>query len=240
VDVGLAGLLAIAAVAMAAASTQTMSGFGMNLILSPVAQVVLPGSGAVRLVVGLGAVLNACLLVTGRCSILWRPALLMTAPALIATVLLGRLISDIGTRIVGVIVAAATVLAAMAMVSRRVPRLTGTTGALTAGALSGALNVVSGVSGPPVAVYAATQPWTPQQLVATVQAIFLPINVAAFVVLNATPVPSNVTVVGVAGTGAGLLVGAHLRDQVPPMLIRSAVIAIALTGAIIVLVRSVT
>jgi uncharacterized protein len=234
-----AGLLAVGVMAMVAASAQTISGFGMNLILAPAAQLVVPGAAAVRLVVGAGAILNSGLLAAGWRSILWRAVLYLAAPALGATALLGPVISHAGERPVSVAVAAVTLLAIVASAVSALPdRLTGRAGALVAGALAGALNVSSGVSGPPIAVYAAEQPWPLRQLVPTVQAVFLPINVAAFIVLRAVPLAPGIFAAGAAGTGAGLLAGTFLRDRVPAAAVRVAVLVVAAVGAIIVLVRA--
>jgi uncharacterized membrane protein YfcA len=223
---------------MIAACAQTISGFGMNLILAPAAQLLLPGAAAVRLVVGTGAILNSGLLAAGQRSVLWRPALYLAGPALAVTILLGPVIPGASSRLVSVTVAAVTILAvAVSARAALPPRLNGPAGALLAGALSGALNISSGISGPPVAVYAAAQPWPPRQLVATVQAVFLPLNIAAFIVLHHAPVPAGMFGAGTAGTGAGLLAGTFLQDRVPPGLVRIAVLIIAGAGAGTVLVR---
>ncbi len=235
-----AALTMLGAAAMLAACAQTVSGFGMNLILAPVAQLVLPGAAAVRLVTGTAALLNSALIVTGRRSILWRHVLYLAAPALAATFLLGPVIRGSGARPLGIIVAAVTIVAVAASAWVALPvRLTGPAGALVAGALSGALNVSSGVSGPPIAVYTATQPWPPRQLVATVQAVFLPANIAALIVLDAVHVSAGMFVAGAAGTGAGLLAGGFLRERIPARLVRSGVLVIAAVGAALVLARAV-
>jgi uncharacterized membrane protein YfcA len=142
------------------------------------------------------------------------------------------------TRLIGLIVAVVTLVALAASAWAAVPRpLAGPAGAVLAGALAGALNVSSGVSGPPVAAYAAAQPWPARQLVATVQAVFLPLNFAAFIVLTHVPVPLGMAGSGAVGTAAGLLAGLVLRDRVPAGLARMAVFGIAAVGAGIVLVR---
>jgi uncharacterized membrane protein YfcA len=234
-----ASWLVVGVMAMVAASAQTISGFGMNLILAPAAQLALPGAAAVRLVVGAGAILNSGLLATGWRSILWRAVLYLAVPALGATALLGPVISHAGERPVSAVVAAVTLLAAVTSAAGALPaRFTGRAGALIAGALAGALNVSSGVSGPPVAVYAAAQPWPARQLVATVQAVFLPINVAAFIVLRAVPLTPGIFAAGAAGTGAGLLAGTYLRDRIPAALVRVAVLIVAAVGAVLILVRA--
>lgn len=231
-------LAAIALVATVAAAAQSISGFGMNLILAPVAQVVLPGAAAVRLVVVLAGVLNAGVLAGARRAIRWVPALLLIVPALIATFLVGPLVSGTRSSVLGLAAGSATLLAIAATALRRLPRrLTGPGGALLAGALAGSLNVSSGVSGPPVAAYAAAQPWTAQQLVATAQAVFLPGNVAAFFALHAS-VPASLVGAGTLGTVAGTLAGVRLRGHVSPAVVRSAVLLVAAIGALLVLVRS--
>jgi hypothetical protein len=229
----------VGATAMAAAAAQTVSGFGMNLILAPVAQLALPGAAAVRLVVGAAAILNSGLLATGWRSIIWRTALYLALPALGATAALGPVISAAGQRPVTVVTAAVILLAIAASAAAAVPaRLTGRAGAVIAGLLSGVLNVSSGVNGPPVAVYAAAQPWSARELVATVQAVFLPANVAAFIVLRSVPVAPAMLGAGVAGTLAGLVAGTLLRDRVPAAAVRIGALVVAAVGAVIILVRA--
>lgn len=228
------------AVAMLAACAQTISGYGMNLILAPVAQLLLPGAAAVRLVTGSAAILNSALIAAGRRSILWRPVLFLTVPALAATFLLGPAIRGSGARSLGVVVAAVTIVAVAASAWPASPvRLSGPGGAVIAGALSGVLNVSSGVNGPPIAVYTAAQPWPPRQLVATVQTVFLPLNIAAFAVLSVAPLAAGLFCASAAGTGAGLLAGMCLRERIPVALVRWAVLCIAVTGAALVLARAV-
>lgn len=235
---GAAGLTAAGAAAMLAAFAQTISGFGMNLILAPVAQLLLPGAAAVRLVTGTAAILNSALIATSRRSILWRPVLFLAVPALAATFLLGPAIRGSGARSLGVIVAAVTIVAVVASALPASPlRLTGPGGALVAGALSGVLSVSSGVSGPPIAVYTAGQPWQPRELVATVQTVFLPVNLAAFIVLSVAPLDVGVFCASAAGTATGLLAGMLLRDRIPVTLVRWAVLGIAVIGASLVLAR---
>jgi len=118
-------------------------------------------------------------------------------------------------------------------------RATGAAGALIVGVLSGALNVSSVSAAPRSPVYAAAQPWSPAQLVATVQAVFLPVNFAVFAVLYSAPVPPGMLAVGAAGTGAGLLAGTYPRGRVPAAAIRSAVLVIAAAEASIILVKAV-
>jgi uncharacterized membrane protein YfcA len=229
----------IGVVAAFAATAQAISGFGMNLILAPVIQVVAPGPAAVRLVVGLSAILNSAVLLTTWRFILWLPALLLLTPALAATLLLGPVVSGGSSRVLGVVVAVTTLAAIAATALRRPPpSLTGRTGALAAGVLSGALNVSSGVSGPPIAAYAAAQPWTPRQVVATAQAVFLAGNVAAFIVLGGRAFRADLGYAGLAGTTAGIIVGARLRGRVPSNVVRAAVLVVAAVGAVIVLLRS--
>jgi uncharacterized protein len=117
-------------------------------------------------------------------------------------------------------------------------RLTGRAGAVIAGLLSGVLNASSGVNGPPIAVYAAAQPWSTRELVATVQAVFLPTNVAAFIVLQSVPLAPAVLGAGVAGTLAGLIAGTFLRDRVPAAAVRIGVLVVTAVRAIIILVQA--
>lgn len=227
------------AITLLAATAQTISGFGMNLLLAPVAQVIIPGTAAVRLVASLGAVLNSTVLATSWRAVLWGPAALLLTPTLVATFLIGPLLRGHGATSLAVLAAIVTLFAIAATFLRRVPqRLSGRAGAVLAGTVSGALNVSSGVNGPPVAAYAAAQTWSASQLVATAQAVFLPSNLAAFMVLDSVAIPSDLVYCGIAGTFGGVLVGACLRGRVPASVIRTAVLLAAAVGTLLVLARS--
>lgn len=230
--------VALGAVALVAAAAQTISGFGMNLLLAPVAQVIVPGTAAVRLVAGLGAVLNSTVLAASWRAVLWVPAALLLGPTLAATFLIGPLLRGHGATSLAVLAAIVTLFAIAATFLRRVPqRLSGRLGAVLAGTVSGALNVSSGVSGPPVAAYAAAQTWSAPQLVATAQAVFLPSNLAAFVVLDSAGFPPVLIFGGIAGTFTGVLVGTWLRGRLSPGPVRTGVLLAAAVGTLLVLAR---
>jgi uncharacterized membrane protein YfcA len=68
--------------------------------------------------------------------------------------------------------------------------------------------------------------------------VFLPGNVAAFIVLGGRAFRADLGYAGLAGTTAGIIVGARLRGRVPSNVVRAAVLVVAAVGAVIVLLRS--
>lgn len=228
-------------VALAAGAAQTVAGFGLSLIVAPIAQTITPGTAAVRLVVGLSAIVNAGILSRSWRQVLWAPAALIVAPTLLATLAVGPFLSGPSADVIAAVAAGVTLLAVAVTALNRTPRrMAGRAGAVFTGAVSGALNVSSGVSGPPVAAYAAAQSWPPRRLVPTVQAVFLPGNIAAFAVLGGGRVSLALGLVGALGTVAGMGVGAWARPRIRPALVRKLILIVATIGAVLVLVQVAT
>lgn len=233
-------LALLGVVCLTAGAAQTVAGFGLSLIVAPIAQTITPGAVAVRLMVGLAAIVNSGILARSWRQVLPGPAALIIAPTLVATLVVGPIISGSGSDVIGIVAAGATLLTVAVTAVGRTPRqLSGRTGAVVAGAVSGALNVSSGVSGPPVAAYAAAQSWPADRLVPTVQAVFLPGNIAAFLVLGGARIPLGLGLVGALGTIVGMGVGAWARPRIPPGVVRKLILTVATIGAVLVLVRSV-
>ena len=82
-------MAALGVVCLAAGAAQTVAGFGLSLIVAPIAQTITPGTVAVRLVVGLSAIVNSGILARSWRQVLWRPATLIIVPTLVATLIVG-------------------------------------------------------------------------------------------------------------------------------------------------------
>lgn len=231
-------MLAILLVALAAASgtgAQVTTGFGQGLLLAPVLQIAAPGAGSVRLVNALGILLNGVVLARHGRQVHRRAAVLLVVPALAATLLLEAVLGARSATVVAVLAAGATLVAVGLTALNRTPRvLTGRVGAVLAGLLCGVLTASSGTGGPPVAAHVASRRWSRESLVPTVQAVFLPANVAA--VINGHGAPSTALLAAtVAGTGFGYLVAARHGRSVRPGAVRAFVLVTAAVGSLLVI-----
>lgn len=181
---GLGGgvLVLLAAVVTVAAFVQGTSGLGFALIVAPVVGLVDPGLLPVFLLASM-IPLNLCVAWRERDSIDVRGAGWISAARLAATPLGLVLLWAVPERHLGVVVGAATVLAASA--SLLVPAFTpGRVAYVGAGAVTALTETATGVGGPPLALVYQHRP--PAELRSTVAVCFLVGEVASLGLLFAT------------------------------------------------------
>jgi uncharacterized membrane protein YfcA len=113
--------------------------------------------------------------------------------------------------------------------------------ALGAGFLAGLMGGAVGTPGPPVVLYATTQPWSPRTMKANTMAFFV-VNQGA--ILGGywwagllTREMATVTVVFLAPALAGLATGAALFGRLDPVRFRRIVFALLLVSGLVLLVR---
>lgn len=225
--------LAAAAVGVGAVS-QAVTGFGFSLVSAPflVAEATAPRGVEWNLVLSAG--LNLALLLRGYQSVRWAEVARLLAPAVVATVgfgFLARRADRMGLTVAaGVVCLVATALVATGWRRARPP---GPAGAVVAGGVSGAMNVVAGIGGPPVVIYGLTAGWPAEAARATLQAFFLGINAVAIPSLGVTSVPVVLPVALVPGIVVGVGVAGRLSEPA----VRSAVLVIAAAGSALAIVR---
>jgi uncharacterized membrane protein YfcA len=229
--------LAVAAAAVGAgAVAQAVTGFGFSLVSAPflVAAATAPRGVEWNLVLSAG--LNLVLLARGWKLVRWPEVARLLVPAVVATAGVGYLARRADhsalTVAAGVLCLLATALAATGWRRRRRP---GTAGAVTAGGISGAMNVVAGIGGPPVVVYGLTAGWPAEVARPTLQAFFLGINAVAIPSLGVTSVPPALPVALVVG----ILIGLALARRLSEPAVRSAVLIIAGAGSSLAILKGV-
>jgi hypothetical protein len=229
----------IAAVAVLLGSiSQATTGFGFSLVSAPFLVAAYGAPAGVQLNIVLSIVLNVLLVATGWRTVDRRAVGRLLAPAAVATLLIGPIIKGRDTD--GLTVAAGVLcLVGVGMVTRSWThrRLTGSAGAIVTGALSGSMNVVAGIGGPPVVLFGTTAGWSPEISRPTLQTFFLGINLVALATLGApSHLPSSVGLAMVAG----FLVGRPLVSRLHAGQVRVAVLVIAAAGSIVAIVRGLT
>jgi hypothetical protein len=106
---------------------------------------------------------------------------------------------------------------------------------ISAGAAAGAFGVAAGLSGPPLAVYAAGTAWRGPTFVPTVQAASAVTNVIAIAAAPRVEVPFSVWVSILAAVGAGAVLGGVLAPRVHARHVENAALLLAVGGAVMVI-----
>lgn len=224
----------VASVVALAAVAQSVAGFGFGLVCSSVLIAVLGHDEGLRLVITLSLVMNVTLLVQDPRNARVREAVVLALPAVLCTVplvlVLGHANSDALTVAAGTI----TVAAALALVKGlRVARLRGLTGALGAGFISAVMNVVGGLSGPSVALYAVNADWPPLTVTPTLQVFGLITNLVALSALGGPTLTGD----AVGGLLAGWVVGLIIARRLSGAHLRMGVLAVATAGGLYAVAR---
>lgn len=229
-------MVALLAVA-AGACAQAISGIGFALVCAPFLVAAEGSHQGVRLTILLSAVLNAFMVVHARRHVRIADAALLLAPAAVATGLTAVVVRRLPERTLAFAAGLVIVVAVAALASGlRVARARGRGGALVAGAVSGSMNVVSGVGGPPVALYAVNAGWPPRTARPTLQAYFFCINVVALVGLGLPDIPPALF----AAMAVGWAVGAVLDRWVPDRFATAAILTVSAAGGVVTLIRAAT
>jgi uncharacterized membrane protein YfcA len=230
--------LVVAAVLLGAVA-QSVSGIGFTLTCGPLLVSALGAADGVRLSVVLSLVVNAAVLARTYRAVDLRAALLLLVPAGIATPVWARLVRSAPPRLAAGLAGAAAVAGA-ATVARGVRwrAAGGRTGAVGAGVVSAAMNVVAGIGGPAIAVYAGNAGWPMTGMRSTAQVYFLGLNLVALVSLGPPHLAATLLVACLVALTTGLLLGALAARRVSEPVARRITLGLAATGGLVVLVRS--
>ncbi|WP_225839322.1 sulfite exporter TauE/SafE family protein [Streptomyces sp. NK08204] len=221
-----------------AASVQWLTGMGFALIAVPVLVLMLgPAQGVVLAncaagaisIVGLAAGWRRIrigamvpLVIAAACTV---PAGSWAASRISEPVLL----AGIGTLV--------TLAVALVIGGARIPALTGTRGAVTAGAVGGFMNSAAGVGGPPYSLYALNAGWELHEFVPNAQFYGIAVNIFSVAVNGVPRLSGSAWTVTVAAMVAGALIGRALAPRVRERGVRRLILALALAGGFSVLTK---
>ena len=219
---------------------QSVSGIGFSLVCGPLLVVALGPQDGVRLGVALSLVLNLVLLCRLWRQVDLRRTLLLLVPSALATPLLAVLVRDLPARAAAA-AAGLVVLVGVALLASGVrwPAARGRAGAVAAGVLGAATNVVASVAGPVVALWAANAEWRSDVQRASLQAYFLGLNCVALPSLGVPRVGGALLAGCLAALAAGALLGAPLARRVSEGTAQRTTLVLAGAGGLVVLVRAV-
>jgi uncharacterized membrane protein YfcA len=228
-----ADLLAALAVALGAV-VQAITGVGFGLVCSPFLVAVFGAGEGVRVANLLAILVNAGVLSREHRRVDLRGALLLLVPAVVATPLFALVVRRIDPEVASVVAGVATLLAAgLLAAGLRARRLRGVGGAVAAGVTSAAMNIVSGIGAPTVAMFAQNAGWSMTKTRATLQVYFLCLNVVTLASLGLPRLP----IVLVVALAAGFAVGALLVRRVPEAVASRAMLVLAVLGGLAAIVQ---
>ncbi len=213
----------------AGALAQSVTGLGFSLVAAPGLIALLGPRDGVAVVVLLGTLASVIPLAHQWRHVLVRDGLTLLVPTLLATPVVGLIVAGADTSVLAV-AAGIGVLIGVAALWRglRWSRLHSAPGAIGAGIASATLNVVGGVGGPPVALYAANAGWDPHRTRATLQGFFLAQGIVTVAVLGVS-LPTPAMLVALL---TGALVGTWAAPRIPHEAARHAVLVVAGLGGI--------
>lgn len=226
--IDLLGAAAMAAVLLGAL-VQAATGMGFSLIAAPVLVWQLGPAAGIPVTCLLSALVTTVPLAVNRRRVQPRVVAALLVPTLALTPVFAWLIAPLPADTLA-LAAAACILVSIALLARglRSRWLRTRPGAVATGASSALLNVVGGVGGPPIGLYAANAGWPPGRLQANLHAFFLIQNVVTVLVLGVhLPAPPVVAVL-VLGTCAGTAAAGRLS----PRALQRAVLLLAGVGAL--------
>jgi uncharacterized membrane protein YfcA len=153
----------------------------------------------------------------------------LLVPTLLATPLIAYALRDADTRWLA-LTAGGSVIVAVSVLATGVRwhRVRSTGGTVATGVGSALLNVVGGVGGPPIGLYAANAGWDPATTRGSLHSFFIVQNVVTAMVLGVVlPGPAELVALAL-GTAGGMFVARRM----PAAALRSAVLGVSLLGGI--------
>lgn len=170
----------------------------------------------------------------------WRRASWLIVPGLVAAPLGALTVRALPEPALLLLIAA---LACFALVAGHIHGLAslliGRRGAVIAGAAAGYMHAASGLSGPPLAAHAVGDKWPQQSFAASVQTVFVSFSLVSVLLRGLPTLPATHVWLLIGATVLGIVLGTLLVRFVPATVARKAMLAIAWTGAIVVLIRGI-
>jgi uncharacterized membrane protein YfcA len=231
--------IGLGTVVLVGAGAQRVTGLGFSLVASPFLVLLLGPFNGVLVVNACGAVTAFVVLTQVWRDVDLRRAVLLIVSALPAVAAGAWMARSLPAAPLAIVVGVLILVALVAVVaSERARVLRGTPGAVIAGLGSGFLNVTVGAGGPAVAVYAVSTGWAQRRFAATAQLIFGVLGVASLVAKGGRPSMAAAGWLTVAGgLLAGILVGNQVAARVSPERAQTAVIILAMAGAVLTVIK---
>lgn len=224
---------------------QRVSGMGVGLLGAPVLSIAMGPVEGVMVINALAAVNATLSTISVRRDVDWRKFALIGSVMVLGAIPGAWMVHVISPSelqvIVGVLLIVALLITTVGL--RFVPTLTGRLPAYITGAVSGFTNMLAGVAGPVITVYAQASRWDQRSFAATLQPLFIVSGVVSFlikVLTDAGDISGEPWVIWPAALVAmvlGILAGSILSGRIDRGRARTLSLTVAGLGAVAVVVR---
>jgi uncharacterized membrane protein YfcA len=212
---------------------QRVTGLGFSLVCVPFLVLLRGPLEGVRLVNVLACVVGVGVIARAHVHVRWRDVALLIVPALVVGPIAGYVARNADQDVLQIVIGIVTLSSVIALASGvRVRALHGPAGAVAAGGISAAMNTMSGVGGPTIAMFGLNAGWEHDELRGTMAAYFLGLNAVSIASLGLPrdPVPA-LPLLGCTALG-GVIVGGLLAPRVPAHWLRTLVLIVAAVGSV--------
>lgn len=237
----LAGAIAIAVLA---ASCQSLTGFGFALVMVPLLSLIWDVKPAVVTSTVLGTIILLPLFLEVRSHVRLGVAGRLLLGSLLGIPLGVVVLDQIDPEVLKLLVGAVVIMASLLLYVApqvRWPEAGGAT-AVIVGALSGMLRAATSMGGPPSVLYILGREREMETFRGTLLAFFLPASVIAVVGLAAagrvTPEVLRTSAIGLPAVAAGFFVGGWVRSWMPDRVFRTVVLAVLIATSLAVIVSA--
>jgi hypothetical protein len=232
-------LAGLAGATLLGASTQRISGVGFALVASPFLVMLLGPFNGVLLVNVLGTLTSLLVFAQVFRLVEYRRVLLLTSSALVAVIPGSWVAIHTPAPLLSILIGLLVITAlAMSLTLKDSPILQGRLGAAVAGFVSGFMGATAGVGGPALTAYALATRWRQAAFAASAQLFFFGIGLASLVAKHSLPeLDAMQWAVCGAALAAGIVAGNWAGPKVPTRASRAAVVVLAFTGAVLLLVQ---
>lgn len=225
-------LLALLAIGLGALA-QSVTGMGFSLVAAPALVVLLGPARGVASVLVLASIASLIPLARDWRHARPREAGRLLLPALVSTPLIAWAVHDLETRWLSIAAGVGVLLGVGLLASGvRLLWLRRPVGAVMTGLSSATLNVVGGVGGPPIGLYAANSDWDDRSRRGTLHTFFLVQNLVTALVLGLVW-PGWVELGALA---VGAVTGLAIGPRLPVAAARTGVLVVSLIGGVGLLV----
>ncbi len=208
---------------------QSITGLGFALVAAPALIAVLGPRQGVGVVVLLGTLASVLPLIGHWRRVRVRDTATLLVPTLLATPVVAALLGGVDTATVAIAAGLGVLLGVVALWRGFTwAGLVSLPGAVGTGIASAALNVIGGVGGPPVGLYAANAGWDPPESRASLQAFFLVQGIVTVAVVGLTWPDAWMLGALIIGT----LAGTWAAPRIPEPGARLAVLGVAAFGGV--------
>ncbi|MGS2809360.1 TSUP family transporter [Nocardia sp. MW-W600-9] len=217
------------------AVAQSATGMGFSLVAAPVLILHLGPREGVAATVMLAALSSVVPLLRDGRHIRPLEVTRLLAPMLLCTPLLAAALRGVDTDVLAMTAGAGVVVAVGVLASGiRWSWLRRPSGAVATSGASAFLNVIGGVGGPPIGLYAANSDWEPATVRANLHGVFIVQNIATSLVLGMV-FPDAFELLALA---LGTIVGMVLAPRIPTARLRVVVLGLSLVGGIALISRA--